>query len=132
VLQLEIADLPHEVAPVLDVVDLRNQLLFEPLRGVKALVLLADHHLQVIVRLLDLGNVYGLELQVYLKLVMTYIGHLVEPLIHDFLLVLRKHVQLSVKIPLPHDLRVLYHLVDQLCAGKSLRVAQRAELGVRC
>lgn len=132
VLQLEIADLPHEVAPILDVVDLRNQLLFEPLRGVKALVLLADHHLQVIVRLLDLGNVYGLELQIYLKLVVTYIGHLVEPLIHDFLLVLRKHVQLSVKIPLPHDLRVLYHLVDQLCAGKSLRVAQGAELGVRC
>ena len=99
----------------------------------ETLVLLADDHLKVVIGFFDFCDVDSLQLRGCETLkICTYVRHLGEPLEHHFLLVLRKHVQLGVKIPLPHDLRVLYHLVDQLCAGKSLRVAQGAELGVRC
>lgn len=62
VLQLEVADLPHEVAPVLDVVDLGNQLLLESLGRIQTLVLLADHHLEIVVSLLNFRDVDGLQL----------------------------------------------------------------------
>lgn len=62
VLLLQVSDLLHEVSSVLDVIDLGNQLLLEPFGGIEALILLADHHLQVVVGFLDLRDVDSLEL----------------------------------------------------------------------
>lgn len=46
--------------------------------------------------------------------VITYVSHLSEPVEDNLGLVRRQFFQLSEKVPLPQNLRVLQHLVDQV------------------
>ena len=54
--------LAMEVLPILNVIDLRNELLLDGVAGVKAIKRLPYHELQVIVGLLNLTDVDPLEL----------------------------------------------------------------------
>ena len=88
--KLEIPDFLHKVATVLDVVNLRYEFFLESLGGMKALILLANYHLEVVIGLFDLCDV--LQLRHLLVKICTYICHLREPLKDDFLLVLIEHI----------------------------------------
>ena len=90
--KLEIPDFLHKVATVLDVVNLRYEFFLESLGGMKALILLANYHLEVVIGLLDLCDVDSLQLRHLLVKICTYICHLREPLKDDFLLVLIEHI----------------------------------------
>ena len=54
--------LPMEVLTVLNVVNLGDELFLDCVAGVEAVKRLANHHLQIVVRLLNLTDVYLLKL----------------------------------------------------------------------
>ena len=61
-LQLQVANFPHEITTVLNVVDLSNEFFLEALGRVQPFVILTDQHLQIVVGLFDLGDIDGLQL----------------------------------------------------------------------
>ena len=95
--------LPVEVVPVLDVVDLRDELFLDRVTGMQAVELAPHHMLQVVVRLLDLADVDRLE-----------IYHLGEPIVDNLRLVRGQSAELIEEISLPQDLGVCQHGVDEV------------------
>ena len=79
VLTAEGLSLAMEVLPILDVVDLANELFCNAFRSLQLLKGLSHHHLEVVVDLLDLGNVDGLQLQVKIDKVSCVKRHLHLP-----------------------------------------------------